>query len=90
MQVVEFPEQTTTYAKDQPQYVPLPAHRFANDLGEGRIACCWKLTWRERLYVLWTGRVWQQVLTFNKPLQPQKMTVEKPAFANPTTGNAHE
>jgi hypothetical protein len=35
---------------------------------------------RERLKVLLTGKVWQQVLTFNKPLQPQLMAVEKPHF----------
>jgi hypothetical protein len=77
MRVVSFPEQTVTYAKDQPQYISLPAHRFADD-PQGRIACCWALTWRERLRVLFSGTIWQQVLTFNQPLQPQKLTVEKP------------
>lgn len=76
MKLVEFPEQTTLIAKDQPEYLALPALRFG-DL-EGRIACCWSLSWRERLRVLFTGVVWHQVLTFNHPLQPQKLTVEKP------------
>ena len=79
MQVVEFPEQTTVIAKDQPQYYPLPAYRYLDD-PEGRIACCWSLTWRERFKVLFSGRVWHQVLTFNQPLQPQLLTVEKPQF----------
>lgn len=76
MKLIEFPEQTVVIAKDQPQYLPLPAYRF-ND-PEGRICCCWSLTWRDRLRVLFTGRIWHQVLTFNAPLQPQLLTVEKP------------
>lgn len=79
MKIIDFPEVTTIYAKDQPQYLALSAHRFGD--AEGRIACCWWLSWRERLQVLFTGRVWQQVLTFNQPLQPQLMTVEKPDFS---------
>lgn len=77
MNIIEFPEQTTVYAKDQPQYRALPAYRYRDD-GEGRIVCCWSLSWRERLRVLLTGRVWHQILTFNQPLQPQLLGVEKP------------
>ena len=77
MKLVEFPEQTVVIAKDQPEYLPLPAHRFDGDT-QGRIACCWQLTWRERLAVLLGGKLWHQVLTFNQPLQPQLLTVEKP------------
>lgn len=76
MNLIDFPEQNTVFAKDQPQYRALPARRFGDS--EGRIACCWSLTWRERLRVLWTGCIWHQVLTFNQPLQPQLLTVEKP------------
>lgn len=77
MELVTFPEQTVVIAKDQPQYRPLPAYRYSQD-PEGRIACCWSLTWRERLRVLLTGHIWHQVLTFNAPLQPQLLTTEKP------------
>ena len=77
MELVEFPEHSTVIAKDQPQYRPLPAYRWPDD-PQGRIACCWQLTWRERLLVLWRGRIWHQVLTFNQPLQPQLLTVERP------------
>ena len=84
MNIIEFPEQTTVYAQDQPEYLPLPAHRFGDR--EGRIAFCWSLTWRERLRVLFTGRLWHQVLTFNQPLQPQLMTVEKPEMRTVSAG----
>lgn len=82
MELVEFPEQTVVIAKDQPQYKPLPAHRFAGD-PKGRIACCWALSLRERLLVAITGRLWHEVLTFNQALQPQLLSVRKPAMPPP-------
>lgn len=78
MRLIEFPEQTVVIAKDQPQYLPLPAHQFLDS--EGKIACCWKLSWRERLRVLATGKIWHQILTFHQPLQPQLLTVDKPSM----------
>lgn len=30
------------------------------------------------LAVLWRGTIWHQVLTFNQPLQPQLLSVDKP------------
>jgi hypothetical protein len=76
VKLIPFREQTVVIAKDQPEYIPLPAHQFG-DL-QGRIACCWKLTWLERIKLLATGRIWHQILTFHKPLQPQKLTIDKP------------
>lgn len=76
-QLVEFPEQTVVIAKDQPQYRQLPAYRFSND-PEGKIVCCWQLGWRDRLKVLFTGKLWHQVMTFNGPLQPQLLLTDKP------------
>lgn len=77
MKPIEFSESNTTYAKNQPPYLPLPGYRFPDAL-DGRIAFCWKLSPWERIKILFTGKVWQQVLTFNKPLQPQKLGVNKP------------
>lgn len=77
MKPIEFLEQTVVIAKDQQQYLPFPAYRFQNDT-QGRIVSCWKLSWRERLSILWSGVLWQQILTFHKPLQPQKLSTEKP------------
>lgn len=77
MNMVEFPEQTTVFAENQPEYERAPAHKFKGDPC-GRIACCWKLTWRERWAVLRRGVIWHQVLTFQQPLQPQLLSVEKP------------
>lgn len=36
MKLIEFPEQTTVIAKDQPQYNPLPAHQFGNYIDDSR------------------------------------------------------
>jgi hypothetical protein len=78
MELIEFPEQTQIIAKDQPPYRALPCHRFTDD-PSGRIAFCWSLSWRERLAVLFRGVLWHEVLTFERPLQPQLLTVTKPA-----------
>ena len=76
MELVEFPEHTLVFARNQPQYRPLPAHLD----NEGRMTCCWRLSWRERFRVLWTGRIWHQVLTFHSRLQPQLLDTRKPIF----------
>jgi hypothetical protein len=75
MKLIEFPEQTVVIAKDQDPYLPLPAFKFP----DGRIVCCWQLSWKEIVRLIFGERlIWHQVLTFNAPLQPQKLTVEKP------------
>lgn len=88
MKLIEFKEQTIVIAKDQPQYQPMPAHVFIDD-GEGRIACCWRLSFTERLKLLFTGRIWHQVLTFNKALQPQLLSTEKPDMRGPYDAKSH-
>jgi hypothetical protein len=77
MKAIEFPEQTLVIAKDQPQYAPLPAHVDLSS-NEVVITFCWKLSFRERLGVLFCGNLWHQVLTFGQPLQPQRLDVQKP------------
>jgi hypothetical protein len=75
MKPIEFKEQNTVYAKDQPEYLPLPA--FKNDSFYGEVISCWKLTLKERIILLFTGKLWSQFLTFNKPLTPSFFTVNK-------------
>jgi hypothetical protein len=62
------------YAKDQPPYFPLPTRVDA----EGTVVTCWQLTWRERLTLLLRGTLFLTLLTFNKPLQPIRCSVDKP------------
>ena len=63
------------YAKDQPEYLPLPAIR--NDTGI--VITRWKLSWRERLRAVWSGDLYLTILTFNRPLQPIKLDTLPPS-----------
>lgn len=72
MSPVEFVGSNVVFAKNQPEYRPLPAHHTEN----GEVTSCWALDWRERLRVLFTGRVYLTLLTFNSPLQPILMATE--------------
>jgi hypothetical protein len=74
MKPISFPQQTVVFAKDQPEYLPLPAHVDA----EGVVTFCWQLSWRDRLRMLVTGKLWHQVLTFHRPLQPQRPSSQSP------------
>lgn len=75
MKAVEFKEVNTTFAKDQPQYHPLPGHKY--DEPEGRFVFCMKMSFIERLRVLFTGRVWCSLMTFNNPLTPSRHSTKK-------------
>ena len=75
------------YAKDQPEYLPLPAVR--NDTGT--VITCWQMTWRERLAALLHGKIFLTMQTFNGPLQPVKLGIRLPAFATePPAGERGE
>jgi len=69
LQAIDFPERNVEIAKDQPQYRTLPAFVDTNT-AEGVMVTCWQLSWRDRLAVLVTGKLWASVWTFSQPLQP--------------------
>jgi len=75
MKPVEFSEQTTTLAENQPEYLPLPV--FVDSNGEEMISC-WKFTWKERMWILFGRRLWLRQLVFGRKLQPQLPQVENP------------
>ena len=66
----------TVYAKNQPEYTPLPCFRYNDD--QGTVLIRWHLAWRERIKLLLTGNIYHTMLTFNKPLTPQHFDVNKP------------
>ena len=74
MKPINFPEVTCTYAKDQPEYIPLPVYK---DINTGEVVSCWQLTRRERWKIFFTGKLWISNLTFLKPLQPIRPSVNK-------------
>ena len=66
----------TVIARDQPEYIPLPAFIDSN----GVVLTRWKLTWREILKLCYTQSLYLEVLTFRKPLQPVRLSVDPPKF----------
>ena len=68
----------TTFAKDQPEYIPLPAYIEP----DGCVTTRWHLTWKERLLIVVGGSLWLQVLTFHKPLQPVKLSATCPIMGH--------
>jgi hypothetical protein len=82
MKPVEFKHQNIVFAKDQPEYQPLPALKIDSPTGE--VISCWKLTFKERLKVLVFGRVWMSLMSFNKPLTPSYLAIDrKEVFSHP-------
>lgn len=61
---------TVIFAKDQPEYLPLPANTDGTS-----VETCWRLTWRERIRLFLTGELYLTLLTFGRPLQPIRLSV---------------
>jgi hypothetical protein len=80
MKPTEFPEQTIIWAKDQPEYQPLPAYS-----DEHQTISCWSLSWRERVRLLWSGRLWLHQMNFGRALQPQYLSMDSPFFGQAAT-----
>jgi len=78
----DFKEKNVVYAKDQPEYLPLPAH--VCDGSQGEIITCWKMTFFEKIRVLFTGKIWVSLIMFRNahggvnPLTPSRVYVENP------------
>jgi len=81
MTPIKFLGYSVILAKDQPEYLPLPAHVDK----KGCVTCCWKLTLKERWKIFMCGCLYLQTLTFNTPLQPLR-----PSVLNPLSEVIHE
>lgn len=75
MKPIKFKECNVNFAENQDEYNTLPA--FKNSSLQGEVVTCWKLTFRERLRILFKGKIWLSLLSFNKPLTPSFMTTKK-------------
>jgi len=85
MKPIKFKHQNIVFAKDQSGYQPLPALRL--DTPEGEVISCWKMSLKERVKVLFTGHVWVSLMSFNKPLTPSYLSVNrKEVFLAPEEG----
>lgn len=85
MKAVKFKHQNVVFAENQPEYQSLPALRI--DSPEGIVISCWKLSLKERIKIVFTGRVWLSIMSFNEPLSPSFMAVNrKEVYSHPDDG----
>ncbi len=71
---IKFKQMNGIAAEDQEEYVDLPMHRTDTE-----VISCWKLTWKERLAVLFTGKVWLRMLCEpSQRITPSKLQAEAP------------
>ena len=80
MTPIKFEGSNVVFAEDQPEYLPLPAYRSGDE--SGSVVFCWGLSWKERLQLFLTGKLWHKVLTFSGPLQPQLLSSSRETVLN--------
>jgi len=76
MKPIKFKGYEIIIAEYQPPYLPLPAYRHNDD--EKCVSACWFLGFKERIKVLFSGKIYTTLPTFGKPLTPQKLSVDNP------------
>ena len=64
-------DREVVYAKDQPEYLPLPSLRTKS----GHVVARWALTDEERALIAEGADVFLTLWTFNHPLQPCSLSV---------------
>lgn len=74
MEAIKFKECNIVFAEDQDEYNSLPA--FYNS-EEKTASFCYKLSFIEVVKVFFRRKIWVSIMTFNKPLQPQLLSVDK-------------
>jgi hypothetical protein len=73
MKAIPFKGHNVTFVENQEEYESLPA--FKDE--EGTVVTCWELSEEELKEITKTGKLWLSMLTFNTPLQPIKLSVNK-------------
>lgn len=74
MRPLNFKQANITFAKDQPEYEPLPAYRSP----QGEVITCWEFTEAEIREIKKNKVMFFRQLTFNNPLQPIQPLVDNP------------
>lgn len=75
MKATKFKHQNVIFAEDQEEYISLPALKIEGK--EGNVITCWKLSFIERIRILFGKRIYLDLMTFNNPLQPIKMSTKR-------------
>lgn len=83
MTPVQFPQANIVLAKDQPEYNPLPAFF---DM-QGTMVTAWQMDEDERKEFLRTGRIYLTQLTFGKPFQPVRLSIDCPITSEQNAPN---
>lgn len=78
MKPIRFIEQTCVYAENQKPYLPLPSFKHKDDWQ--CVSSVWGMSIKERVKVLFIGKIWVTMPTFGKPLTPLALSVNKPKF----------
>lgn len=76
MKPVKFPQVNIEIAKEQDEYITLPACII--DEPEGRIITCFELSDEEIKEIVETKKLWHTQLSFRKPMQPISMSTQNP------------
>jgi len=63
-------------AKDQPQYIPLPAVVS----GDGLVVTRWRFSFWERWSILITGNLWHSQMCFSEKPHPIRIQTDEPQF----------
>lgn len=71
MKPIEFEQQNVVYGVGEGDRIPLPAHKSE----DGIVSSVWKATLWERIRFLFIGKVWCQQITYDDPVQPQKLII---------------
>ena len=79
MRSFKFKEVNKTFAEGDEQY---KAHAFVDPSinGQKDIVTCYTLTWREKLMIILTGKVWVNITSVNGLLRPMRLSVIKKEF----------
>ena len=75
MKPTKFKHQNIVFGKGQKEYQQLPALKI--DTPEGNVITCWKLTFWDRIRVLFLGRVWLNLMSFNNVVTPSYMSTDR-------------
>ncbi len=78
MKPISFKGQSTEIAKNQKEYVTLPALQL--DDAEGSVIFCIKMRFWERVWLLFTGKLWCSFLMFGKDMTPSEFSVRRSDF----------
>lgn len=85
LQPTKFAGSNVVFAENQKEYLPLPA--FRNISNQGEVVTCWRISRWARIKLLFTGRIWLSMWTFNHPLTPVLISTKREDVLEVTVNN---